>query len=121
MIVAVAIRHSDGRLFSLPKPARHSHVLPMAGTIVTEAGKKKWALYDGEAGFLDEEGNFLNRDDGWWHAVEAGQIDYDDCMLCSGEACVICDATPGPDKNCEHEVTVRHGECGHCLSSEHLW
>jgi hypothetical protein len=73
MIVAAAIRRrSDGQVFSLPKPARHGDVMSMLGTIETEHGTK-WALHDGEQGFVDEEGRFYNRKQARAHAFRCGQ------------------------------------------------
>lgn len=74
MIVAAAIRRrSDGQVFSLPKPARHGNVMSMLGTIETEHDGTKWALYDGEQGFVDEAGTFYNRKQAHGHVYRCGQ------------------------------------------------
>jgi hypothetical protein len=74
VIVAAAIRRkSDGQVFSLPKPARHGAVMAMLGTVETEHDGTKWALYDGEQGFVDEHGTFYNRKQARAHAYRCGQ------------------------------------------------
>lgn len=67
MIVAVAI-WNDGKLYSLPRPNRHHHVIRL---IYKETGA---ALLDDEQGFLDDEGYFLTREQAHKIAVECGQV-----------------------------------------------
>jgi hypothetical protein len=67
MIVAVAIIHRD-KTYSLPRPNRHHHVIRhIAGTTDVDH-------VDGEQGFLDDAGNFLNRAAAAKHAFACGQI-----------------------------------------------
>ena len=74
MIVAAAIRRKqDGAVFHLPKPARHRDVMAMLGTVETERGTTKWALHDGEQGFIDDRGVFYNREQARDHAYRCGQ------------------------------------------------
>ena len=68
MIVAAAIRAPDERVFSLPKPARHSDVvrsfrdeIPVVFT----------------PGFLDDSGRFLGRMQAAAHAVACSQVRID--------------------------------------------
>lgn len=66
-IVAAAILY-EGRLYTLPQPARHSHVI---GVIWHEI-KKQVA---GETqGFVTDEGKFVDRKEALRIATEAGQI-----------------------------------------------
>lgn len=64
MITHVAIKF-DGRIWSLPKPYRHSHVMDMMHHLSKVFGdwtgdKFENVIFDDD-GFLDNEGNFLNR------------------------------------------------------------
>lgn len=69
MIVAVAIKLADGRLYSLPKPSRHCHVI---WKIVEETGLP---FVSGETqGFLKENGEFLDREAAMLDAYKSGQI-----------------------------------------------
>ena len=54
MITHVAIIH-QGKLYSLPKPKRHFHIIHLIYAQTKET-------VDGEQGFLDDQGNFLNRE-----------------------------------------------------------
>jgi hypothetical protein len=67
MIVAVAIIHR-GVVYSLPRPNRHHHVIRL---IAERTGADR---VDGEQGFLDDLGNFLNRETALLHALACGQV-----------------------------------------------
>jgi hypothetical protein len=73
LIARAAIRAKDGKVYSLSRPARHGDVMAMLGTIETEHGAK-WALHDGEQGFLDDTGMFLTRKEALHHATICGQL-----------------------------------------------
>lgn len=70
MITHVAIRYND-RMYSLPKPARHFNVIHQ---IHIETGDMD--IY-GEQGFLDDQGNFLDRSQALVHATECKQLRSD--------------------------------------------
>lgn len=67
MITHVAIKH-NGKVHSLPAPNRHHHILWKA---VEETGK---GLHGGEQGFLDDQGNFLDRFQALEHALACNQV-----------------------------------------------
>ena len=72
MIIGVAIRHiSTNFIFSLFKPARHHDVIRY---IVDDA---KFVPYVGEGfeqGFIDMDGNFLNREEALKEVHRSNQI-----------------------------------------------
>jgi hypothetical protein len=70
MITHVAIL-VHGKLWSLPKPNRHHHIIYQ---IYLETGKQ---LVDDEQGFLDHEGNFLDRAAALIHAKNCNQLRSD--------------------------------------------
>lgn len=83
MIAGVAIKLADGRVLSLPKPARHSNL----HREYNEKSRAKgwdfpWEGYDiereewghGELGFVTDTGDFLSREEAAQHALECGQI-----------------------------------------------
>lgn len=71
MILGVAFKFANGETVELPKPNRHHHIIRhlhdtdrgngLAGTKHTQ-------------GFVDEKGNFLDREEAARHAREIGQI-----------------------------------------------
>lgn len=63
MIVAVAVRH-NGKLYSLPKPNRHHHVIEL---IWKETGEEVHSR-DDDQGFLDEHGTYWRRRPALYHA-----------------------------------------------------
>lgn len=70
IITHVAIIHG-GVTYVLPEPYRHHHIIHQ---IYLETG----APVDGEVqGFLDGEGNFLNREEAFVHARACGQVAKD--------------------------------------------
>jgi hypothetical protein len=66
MIKAAAIEQG-GKVWSLPAPARHHHLIVL---IVTETGQR----VDGRQGFLDHEGNFLTREEALVEALKCRQV-----------------------------------------------
>lgn len=65
MIVAAAIIY-DGVVWTLPRPARHHHIIQKH---VEETGKSG----SGEQGFVDEHGVFYKRQAATLHALACGQ------------------------------------------------
>ena len=71
MIVGVAYKDTKtGLIYTMPKPNRHDAVIMAMMEQGIDANET-----DGthEAGFITDEGIFLNRRDGWLHASEIGQ------------------------------------------------
>jgi len=66
MIVAAAIEQK-GKVFTLPKPARHHNIIQL---IIEETGER----VTGVQGFIDELGNFYNRVDAAQHAISCKQL-----------------------------------------------
>lgn len=64
MITHVAIKQVDGRVFSLPRPYRHHHVIKVMVDVCSEEPP-----IIGEQGFLDSTGAFLNR-------IEAAEVAF---------------------------------------------
>ncbi len=67
-VVAAAIR-KDGKVWSLPPPARHDTVMVM---MFDDHGVK---AKDADQGFLLDDGTFADRDEAGRVAIEAGQIE----------------------------------------------
>lgn len=67
MITQVAIRYK-GKIYSLPAPLRHYHVISV---ICYDSDR---IVVDDEQGFLDDDGNFLNRVDALEHALKNNQV-----------------------------------------------
>lgn len=73
-IVAAAFRTPEGMVLSLPRPARHYHILTWIREQITD-GKlvgKDW--YHIEQGFLDSGGRFRTREESMQIAIDAGQV-----------------------------------------------
>ena len=68
MITHVAIRHPDGRIFSLPRPYRHHHII----RVMVDALEIEPPIR-GRQGFLDNRGNFLSRKAAADLALKTGQ------------------------------------------------
>lgn len=68
MIVSAAVKHGNA-IVSLQPPNRHHHIIRWIAQVATDG-----APINGEQGFLDHEGNFLNRIDSAEHAISCGQI-----------------------------------------------
>jgi len=68
MITHVAIKY-DGKIYSLPSPNRHHHIIRMIA-------KENGVGIKGPdvQGFLDHEGNFLDRRQAYIHAKECNQV-----------------------------------------------
>lgn len=63
MITHVAIKQSDGKIFSMPKPYRH-------GDILKKMENKEKLIF----GFMNENNIFLDRKTAWHEAFRCGQI-----------------------------------------------
>ncbi len=72
-IVAVAFLLNGNEIITMPKPARHYHLVRWLGE-----NKKEWPEIrksgSYEQGFLDEDGLFLNRSEAARRAYSIGQI-----------------------------------------------
>lgn len=69
-ITHVAIKTGNGKIYFLPAPNRHHNVLRLMMSLIKDRE------YDTKIqGFLDEDGNFLNRKDAYLVAVDSGQLD----------------------------------------------
>ena len=76
MICSVAMTIGS-MIISLPKPARHDQIYKRLKDLnVICTGQE-------ECGFLDDKGNFLSRQEAYYHAVECGQIKAGDieCLI----------------------------------------
>ena len=73
MITHVAIKTRDKKVWSLPKPNRHGHVIHEIhyNEGWTEA---KWLLSEHTQGFLNDNGEFLTREEALCEAKECNQI-----------------------------------------------
>jgi hypothetical protein len=69
-LVGVAIRF-EGKVYSLPKPNRHHHVISL---IVNKTGILSIDVESDDEGFIDEQGNFLNRKKALINAIEHNQL-----------------------------------------------
>lgn len=78
-ITHVAIRF-DGKLWSLPRPFRHHHILRTIMFLSKEFGEWTGAVYDSvdthgeDQGFLDSSGKYLTRREAMLNAKANGQI-----------------------------------------------
>ena len=66
-IVSVAIK-ANGLIMSMPKPARHHHV------IAAMPARMARAVLPSDQGFLTNKGEFVGREDGLKMATDAGQL-----------------------------------------------
>jgi hypothetical protein len=69
-VVAAAIRW-NGKVHTLPPPARHHDIIRM---IAETRREDRRACLEGDQGFVDEDGNFLNRYEAKAVAEQNGQI-----------------------------------------------
>lgn len=68
MIICVAIKDTDGNIWSLPKPNRH-------GDVVALMRQNKLTQFNGcISGFMNDKDVFLTRDEAWFEASECNQI-----------------------------------------------
>ena len=76
-IVAAAIK-KDGVIWTLPRPARHHNIIfAMNDVGKSKARENKTSFLieaHGKQGFIDGEGNFLNREDAAKRAILCGQL-----------------------------------------------
>lgn len=70
-VTAAAIMHPDGRVYSLPPPARHANILWM---MVEKRVMPPDNALGGEQGFLLSDGRFCRRKPAGVIALKAGQI-----------------------------------------------
>ena len=70
-ITGVAVLTTNNEIVSLPAPNRHSNVL---WTVIGEYESKKMAMVKGTQGFVDEDGEFLDRKESVIRAMEFSQI-----------------------------------------------
>lgn len=68
-ITHVAIRLRNGLLLLMPKPSRHHHIISAWHTTTSQSFPE-----DGEQGFFDNQGRFLNRKQALHVALTAGQV-----------------------------------------------
>ena len=80
MITHVAIKF-DGRVWSLPKPYRHCHIMHMIVNLSKVFGdwtgdkfEQVISHNDYDSGFLDDKGLFLNRKEALVHASSLTQL-----------------------------------------------
>lgn len=73
MITDVAIRQ-DENIYSLPRPARHHHVIWYMGMPLDEGGLGLPIPIEGEQGFLTNTGEFVDRKQAKIIAQQCGQI-----------------------------------------------
>lgn len=77
MIKAAAIKDESGKIWSLPVPARHNHILEhMRLCGVVYKVPSGLLVAKGEQGFIDDQGIFLNRIEAGKHAIACSQISY---------------------------------------------
>lgn len=71
IIVAVAINRA-GEIWTLPKPARHHHVIKAMNDV--HPAKGRLLVAEGVQGFLTSAGRFVDRPEAAQIARQAGQI-----------------------------------------------
>lgn len=76
-ITHVAVK-ANGKLYSLPEPARHSDVIRLA----VEDGAPT-PIKQRQQGFLDSEGQWLTRADAFNVALKAGQVESREAHRCT--------------------------------------
>lgn len=74
MITGVALRMTDGRVWSLPKPNRHGHLFPLIHQTIGDKKKSLRMLRDHVQGFVDDQGRFLNRREAFDEAFRCNQV-----------------------------------------------
>lgn len=68
-IVRAAIRHVEGDVYSVPPPGRHHDVIRSMGE------RYQYRRSEGHVqGFLTSVGRFVDRDEAWGIAEQAGQL-----------------------------------------------
>jgi hypothetical protein len=73
MITHVAIRDGEKTIWSLPQPNRHHHLIHAMH--VKHGKQKAWQLLgEHEQGFLNDKGEFLDRQSAWYEAARCGQL-----------------------------------------------
>lgn len=72
-ITGVALRLSDGRLWTTYQPGRHHHVISSMRSCDVDPE----LIASAEQGFIDADGKFLNRKAALMRAEETGQLKRD--------------------------------------------
>lgn len=70
MITHVAIKDVEGRVWSLPKPNRHGDVIKL----IQQQPNWQRIVTNAVAGFLNDQGVFLDRTEAWFEAHKGKQI-----------------------------------------------
>ena len=70
MITGVAIKDKNGKVWSLPKPNRHGHVIH----VIYQSENGKELLSEHIQGFIDDSGTFYTRIEAWREAKHCNQI-----------------------------------------------
>ena len=70
MITQAAIMDVFGKIWTLPRPNRHSNIIELM------ARKKFESIRKSIQGFIDENGKFYTRKIAWVHAIECKQPFY---------------------------------------------
>lgn len=73
---AAVRRRSDGRVWTLPRPARHGDVV---NAVYDETGG--YSIRDFEQGFTTDAGRFVTRAEAFVIAADAGQIPKEDAHI----------------------------------------
>lgn len=73
-IIGVAILTPQGEIISMMKPNRHCDIL---FSLIKEGNS---GFYESEQGFIDQQGNFLNRRDALKIALDNEQVKYDNLV-----------------------------------------
>jgi hypothetical protein len=72
MIMQAAILR-EGVIWTLPRPARHHHIIAAMNDV--DGNKGVMLKAHGEQGFISDNGTFLDREAAAIHAQVAGQLD----------------------------------------------
>ena len=70
MITHVAILDRNNKVWALPSPNRHHHVI----SLMHKEGNAKYLLGQHTQGFVNDKGEFLNRTDAWYEASRCNQL-----------------------------------------------
>lgn len=75
MVKAAAIKQ-DGKVYYLPQPARHHHIISYISKYIPgfrDSSGKILRPVNGEQGFVDEKDNFLTRAEAGIEGIKCGQ------------------------------------------------
>lgn len=73
MIKQAAIK-VENEILTLPRPARHHNIIWAINDVLKLRENGQIIVVTGEQGFIDENGNFLTREEAAIHARETGQL-----------------------------------------------